>query len=158
MAKLTIYAKVIRAWENYKGRKTRLAARNLARQVGRRSMAEVKFTQDHLDVHKCNWEYEPGVIKYKVEEEKNYTPDFRIKKKGNEYMYIEYKGLLTIADRKKMKLVRIQNPLLDIRFVFERPQNKLYKGSKTTYGEWATKNGYKWADNEMPLEWLRECK
>jgi len=52
--------------------------------------------------------------------------------------------------RKKMKLVKKFNPKLDIRLIFEKASNKIYKGSKTTYGEWADLHGFKWTDNTLP--------
>ena len=54
-----------------------------------------------------------------------------------------------------MKAVKKQNPELDIRFVFQAPYNKLYKGAKSTYAQWAEKNGFKWAHySSIPVEWL----
>lgn len=84
----------------------------------------------------------------------HYTPDF-VLTKGNKTIYIEAKGVFSSKDRTKMKAVRKQNPDLDIRIVFMNANLKLYKGSKTTYGEWATKAGFKWAEGEIPEEWLK---
>lgn len=59
------------------------------------------------------------------------------------------------------KLVRIkqQNPLYDIRIVFERASTKIRKGSKTTYAMWAEENGFKWSDKgRVPEEWLDEIR
>jgi len=39
--------------------------------------------------------------------------------------------------------------------VFQKANNKIRKGSKTTYGKWADDNGFKWADNTIPKEWLK---
>ena len=47
-------------------------------------------------------------------------------------------------------------PELDIRFVLQSPNGKIYKGSKTTYAEWCNKNGFKWANKEIPQEWIEE--
>jgi hypothetical protein len=47
------------------------------------------------------------------------------------------------------------NPDLDIRFVFQAPFNKIYKGSKTTYAKWAEKSGFPWCSYQsIPIEWL----
>ena len=53
-----------------------------------------------------------------------------------------------MKDRKKLLSVRTCNPDIDLRLWFERSSNKLSSIAKTTYGEWATKNGFKWYDNE----------
>lgn len=57
-----------------------------------------------------------------------------------------------------MELVKASNPELDIRFVFQNANNKLSKNSKTTYGEWATKKGFKWCHKEVPKEWIEEVE
>lgn len=70
-------------------------------------------------------------------------------------IYIEAKGYFPSADRTKMLLVRDQNPDIDIRLLFQRSSNTLNKKSKTTYGDWATKHGFVWAEGtQVPLEWL----
>jgi hypothetical protein len=61
-------------------------------------------------------------------------------------------------DRKKHLLVKEQNPNLDIRFLFQNSKNKINKGSKTTYADWAIKNGFKFADKIVPDEWINEKK
>ena len=58
-----------------------------------------------------------------------YTPDFKLPKAGGGYFFIEVKGRWETADRQKMLLVRQQNPDLDIRMLFQRASNKLYKRS-----------------------------
>jgi hypothetical protein len=84
-----------------------------------------------------------------------YLPDF-ILPNG---IYIEAKGWLQAKDRAKMVHVRDSNPGLDIRFVFERAQNKIYKGSPTTYAKWCDDHQFRWADKgTIPLSWLREKK
>jgi len=81
-----------------------------------------------------------------------YTPDF-ILPNG---IVIEAKGRLKAADRKKMILVREQNPTKDIRFVFQRAKNTISKSSKTTYAMWAEKNGFQWAQGTIPIDWINE--
>lgn len=81
-----------------------------------------------------------------------YTPDWSL---GNGIV-IEAKGRLTAADRKKMIYVKDANPHLDIRFVFQRASNPIRKGSKTTYADWAEKNGFKWAEGDIPTQWIKE--
>ena len=81
-----------------------------------------------------------------------YTPDFIL----SNGIIIEAKGLFESDDRKKHLLIKKQYPNLDIRFVFQNPNNKLYKGSKTTYADWCKKYGYKYATKLIPDSWFRE--
>lgn len=69
---------------------------------------------------------------------------------------VESKGLFDSDDRKKHLLLKDQYPDLELRFVFSRSASKLYKGSKTTYADWCIKNGFKFADKLIPVEWLKE--
>ena len=63
------------------------------------------------------WKYEVEKIPFvKPAENKLYCPDFRIEGKG---FFIEAKGLFSASDRKKHKLIKEQNPDVDIRFVFQ---------------------------------------
>tara|TARA_R110002020_G_scaffold101665_2_gene239311 strand:+ start:660 stop:953 length:294 start_codon:yes stop_codon:yes gene_type:complete len=91
-------------------------------------------------------------VHYEVSETRRYTPDV-ILPNG---LVLELKGRFTANDRKKMLLVIKQHPELDIRMVFQRHTNKLFKGSKTTYSEWCDKNKIKWADKTIPLDWINE--
>jgi ABC-type oligopeptide transport system ATPase subunit len=73
-------------------------------------------------------------------------------------MYIETKGRWTTADRTKMKHVLASNPGVDIRMVFQNPNQRLSKTSKTTYEMYAKKLGIMHvAKKDMPEEWLAEC-
>ena len=56
----------------------------------------------------------------------------------------------------EMLLVREQNPDLDIRLVFSNANQRLYKGSKTTYGMWADKHDFVWANKWIPEPWFAE--
>lgn len=98
-------------------------------------------------------------IKFKYEERKlpyvllhNYTPDFFLPNG----IIIEAKGRFTSSDRTKMLAVKKQHPELDIRLLFMNSGVTLSKRSKTTYGEWATKHGFLWAQTEIPLAWIKE--
>ena len=79
-----------------------------------------------------------------------YNPDFKLPNG----IFVETKGRFVAADRKKHLLVKSQNPHLDIRFVFSNSNNKITKNSKTTYGDWCVKNGYKYADKIIPEDWF----
>jgi Autographiviridae endonuclease I len=85
---------------------------------------------------------------------RKYTPDFYIPKTG---IYVESKGKLTIEDRKKMLWVKETYPDLRLVMLFQRASNPIRKGSKTTYGDWATANGFDWADwaDGIPERWTK---
>ena len=55
-------------------------------------------------------------------------------------MYIETKGLWVSSDRKKAALIKEQHPDITILYVLQRNQG-ITKKSKTTYLDWAAKNG-----------------
>lgn len=95
--------------------------------------------------------YEPFKIQYQKPTSK-YTPDF-VLPSG---IIIETKGRFVGADRSKHLLVKKQHPKLDIRFVFTNANQKLTKASKTTYGQWCDKHGFKWAVKLIPEEWFDE--
>jgi len=104
---------------------------------------------DLLSSLKVKYEYESTKVPYILQ--CNYTPDFLLPNG----IYLEVKGRLTSEDRRKMLSVKKSNPELDIRFVFQAPFNKLYKGSKTTYAKWAEKHDFLWcAYHSIPIEWL----
>jgi len=97
--------------------------------------------------------YETIKIPYLVPEtNRTYTPDF-VLPNG---IIIESKGMFPTEDRQKMKLVKEQNPELDIRMVFSNPNAKIYKGSPTSHAKWCETHGFKWAKKTIPLEWIQE--
>jgi hypothetical protein len=83
---------------------------------------------------------------------RKYTPDF-VLENG---IIIESKGRFLTEDRQKHLLVKAQRPDLDIRFVFSNSKAKINKRSTTTYGDWCEKNGFLYADKDIPEGWLRE--
>jgi hypothetical protein len=111
--------------KNCKGKKK---SREVAKQVGMRSMGEVRYTSECMEGPGIKYEYEPDTFEYKVEEVRNYTPDFKYRKKGRgkaRYFYVEYKGVLKLDDRKKAERFRDQYPDIEFYFVFQRHQNKI---------------------------------
>lgn len=136
----------------------KLSVRAVARKHGFRSGLEDK-TAVQLKESKIGYEYETLKISYtKPATEHTYTPDFILQKKNGENMIIETKGRWVTEDRKKLKLIVSQNPDLDLRILFQNPNVKIRKGSKTTYGDFASKLGVKWAKAPIPVDWLKECK
>lgn len=79
---------------------------------------------------------------------RSYKPDFELYDTGT---IVECKGKLTKEERDKWIWVRETYP--DMRFViiFMRARNPIRKGSKTSYGDWATENGFEWYDWEEGL-------
>jgi len=116
---------------------------------GYRSGLEDVISQD-LKLRGVAFEYETFKIKWKLVEDKTYTPDF-ILPNG---IIVESKGRFVQSDRKKHLKVKEQYPDLDIRFVFSNSNNKISKKSKTTYAVWCEKNGFKYSDKRIPDEWL----
>jgi len=103
---------------------------------------------------KCDFEYETLTIQYtKPEQKARYTPDF-ILENG---IIIEGKGQFVTSDRKKHRLIREEfGNKYDIRFVFSNPNQRIGKKSKTTYGDWCKRYGFKYATKFIPKEWLKE--
>ena len=100
--------------------------------------------------------YETDKIKYQVPpRQAKYTPDFRLPKDGG-FFYVEAKGIWDVQDRQKHLLIQEQYPEIDIRFVFSNSNNKLYKGSKSTYASFCDKHRLQWAHKTIPDEWLTE--
>jgi len=116
---------------------------------GYRSGLEERVSKE-LEEAGVKYEYETQKIKYRVEEDRTYTPDF-ILPNG---IIVETKGRFVVADRKKHLLIQKQRPELDIRFVFQNSRAKLYKGAKSTYGQWCDKHGFLYADKSIPEDWL----
>ena len=100
------------------------------------------------------FEYEIKKIKYQkpTPKESTYTPDIVL----SNGIIVEVKGYFDAEDRSKHLLIKKLHPDLDIRFVFDKADKKLSKASVTTYGMWATKNGFKWAEKSIPKEWPHE--
>lgn len=118
------------------------------RSNGYRSLFEERVAQG-LIAAGIPFRYEEMRIPY-VKDQAFYKPDF-VLPNG---IIIEAKGLFDSADRSKMKLVKKQHPNLDIRFVFMQHKCRLGKGSKTTYGQWATAHGFPWHQGHVPAAWF----
>lgn len=98
--------------------------------------------------------YEPNKYSYiQPAIERTYIPDF---KPGSAEIYIEAKGKLDLETRKKMVWFKQCNPKTRIIFLFMNPDVKIRKGSKTTYGDWATKEGFEWLDARK--DWISDYK
>ena len=81
-----------------------------------------------------------------------YMPDFQLPSG----VYVEAKGEVTAADRKKHLLVRDQHPTEEIRFVFQTPNRYMSASKSGTYASWCDDNGFQYAKGEIPKAWLKE--
>ena len=122
-------------------------------QAGYRSGLEEDMA-DYLKKLKIKFTYEKEKIKWVDLKVRTYTPDF-VLENG---IIIETKGRFISVDRRKHKEIKKQFPDLDIRFVFSNSRSRLYKGAKSSYGDWCKKHGFKYADKTIPKEWLKEIK
>lgn len=110
----------------------------------------------YLEKNGVDFKYEVRKLSYIVPETKRtYTPDWQLK--GNEKIIYESKGRFSSADRKKMLLVRKSNPDIIIRMIFQNPDVRISKASKTTYADWCDKNNIEWCDfrKGIPKGWLK---
>lgn len=100
--------------------------------------------------------YETLRVPFIVPERKaRYTPDFECGP-----VILEAKGYFRkTTDRQRLIQVKASNPDMDLRLVFQDANKPIYKGSKTTYGQWATDHGFLWADKGVvPEDWIKEIK
>lgn len=106
-----------------------------------------------LEAHGCAYEYETFKVEYEVPARRaKYLPDFRLPNG----IIIEAKGRFEAKDRAKHLWIKAQNPDLDIRFCFQNANNRLYRGSPTTYAMWCGKYGFTYCEKEVPLSWIKE--
>lgn len=91
-------------------------------------------------------------VKFLYESEKipyvfagHYIPDFVLETTLGK-IYIETKGYLRPEHKRKMVAVKRLHPELDIRILFYSENKK--------YIKWATKNGFKYAIDTIPKDWL----
>ena len=120
--------------------------------ISSRSTLEERV-QENLKKRGIIYTYEPCKLPYSVQ--RNYIPDLLI---GD--IYVEVKGYFRQDAQRKMKSVKEQHPELDIRFLFQRASStvqgaKVRKdGTKMTCSEWAERNGFTWAEGNVPDSWL----
>jgi len=130
------------------GKRGRL--RKSALKAGFRSGLE-QDTAKYLDQRGIKFEYEKLKLSW-TPPDKKYITDFHILHNG---VIIETKGRFTASDRAKHLAIKAQHPGRDIRFVFSNSNQRLYKGSKTTYGAWCKRYGFLYSDKVIPEEWLK---
>jgi len=136
-----------------RGRKRTNDLAETAKEAGFRSIFEFHISLD-LKEKEAGYKYEDLKIKFEQPAKiRTYITDFVL----DNGIIVEAKGFLDQADRDKMVWIKEQNPDLDVRFLFQNAKNTITKVSKTTYGDWATKKGFIWAEgNKIPQEWINE--
>jgi len=100
-----------------------------------------------LDDRRIAYEYETLILGYTLEGK--YKPDF-ILPNG---IIIEAKGFFRLTAQRILKAIKKQHPDLDIRFIFY-DCNKKVQGSNLTCKAWATKYNFKFANRNIPEEWI----
>lgn len=106
-----------------------------------------------LEDNDLEFQYESLTLEYTIPATQHkYTPDI-ILPNG---IIVECKGYMDADMRRLLLRVISQHPDLDIRLVFQQPNNKILKDSKTTYAKWAEKNGIKWGIKEDIIKWAKE--
>lgn len=140
----------LKAWEKLPTKqRTGKLAKQYAKKVGMKSMGEVKCAcvlsalKRQKKIKKYDYESEKWVYQF---DPQKYTPDFPTITKNKDTVCIEYKGKMTDATRKKLRYIKKCNPDKRLVIVFERAVNKLKRGSPTSYGKWASDNGFDWID------------
>jgi hypothetical protein len=84
------------------------------------------------------------------------TWDWLITNKSGYTWVAETKGYWPRATRLKETEAIKQNPNVDVRYIFQRANTPIGKGSKTTYAKWCDKHDILWAEGTIPLAWLDE--
>lgn len=133
-------------------RKKKITVDEAGRKHGFRSGLEDRIIKQ-LEEYGLDPKYESVKLPYVIPESHHiYTPDFPVCKS----IVIETKGRWVLEDRQKMLLMIEQYPEIEFRMVFYNANQKIKKGSKTTYGTWCDKHNIKWADKAIPKEWIKE--
>lgn len=118
-----------------------------------------------LEDRKIEYGYEKESIKYVIPSSNHsYTPDFSLTTRSGKSIIIETKGIWDYDDRYKHLLIKQQHPELDIRFVFQRANSRIKRGSSTTYRDICEGRGrgifrgavWPYATKRIPDSWLEE--
>ena len=104
---------------------------------------------DQLEKQCVKYKFEPHWIRYSIE--KKYKPDFLLPNG----ILIEVKGWFKFDDQRKHKLIKAQCPELDIRFVFQKVNNKV-QGGRFTNKAWCEKYDFQYAEAIVPNSWIHE--
>ena len=103
---------------------------------------------DQLRRAKVKFEYEGEKFAYILA--CHYLTDWKLQTPFGK-IYIESKGYLRPADKRKLIAVKRQHPEIDLRILFY-PFRSLTREKQ--YTQWAIKNGFRYAIGKIPKEWL----
>jgi hypothetical protein len=87
--------------------------------------------------------------------ERTKTWDWLITTDSGKTFIVETKGWWPPRNRLDETEAIHQNTA-DVRYCFQRASTPIRKNSKTTYGDWCSKNGILWCEGTIPLSWLSE--
>ena len=102
-----------------------------------------KRIERSLKKNKIKFSYETEKISYVIAG--HYIPDFIITTPSGK-IYLETKGHFRPEAKRKMAAVKRLHPELDIRILFYSKKLKDIR--------WAERNGFKWAIETIPEDWL----
>lgn len=112
-----------------------------------------KAMQKELEEYNICHNFEGIKLEYIIPESKHtYTPDFPV----SPHIVIETKGRWVVEDRMKMLYLIEQYPDISFRMIFYNANQKIKKGSKTSYADWCDKHNIMWANKHIPFEWIKE--
>lgn len=104
------------------------------------------------DLHERSVPYKYEEDHYPFEISTMYIADFTLPLG----VVVECKGYMDAHDRRLLVAIKAKYPNEDIRLLFQRAKNKINSKSKRglTYGQWATKHGFMWAEGTIPESWV----
>lgn len=100
--------------------------------------------EKQLKKSKCKFTYETKKIPYVLAG--HYIPDYIIETPTG-LVFVECKGYFRPEHKRKMAAVKKQHPELDIRLLFYSKKLKDIK--------WAEKNGFRYAFETIPDDWIK---
>jgi hypothetical protein len=115
---------------------------------------QIRAQLDRLGV---DYVYEQQALKYvpPVKAHRK-TFDWWITTRTGKIIVVESKGWWQPKTRIAELECIAQNPEIDVRYVFQNPNKKIRKGSKTSYADVCRKHGIAFAKGLVPTEWLEE--
>lgn len=134
--------------------KKRAQARSIS--DGLRSGLEEKFKKQ-LDIRGVKYTYETCIVYFTPAVKKHRkTWDWTLTLPSGKVVIIETKGYWPSETRLAEIAAILQNPDLDVRYVFQDSRKKIRKGSNTSYADVCRKYSIPFADLVLPQEWLDE--
>ena len=112
-----------------------------------RTWYEVEIAKVNKDLR-----YEPkdSVLEWTSKILHKYTPDF-VLPNG---VLVEAKGWFRPKEQEKYLSLKANYKELDLRFLFQKPHQKLPRAKRMTYAKWADKHKFIWAEGPyIPKEW-----